>query len=179
MKILFDFFPIIFFFTAYKFYGIYIATAVAMVASVLQVSIFWLKHRKFELTHILTLVFIFVLGGATILSHNAIFIKWKPTVIYWTMAILFIGSHFFKKTLLERMMDKKITLPHTAWKTLNISWITFFLIIGGINLLVAYNFSTDTWVNFKLFGVVGCTIVFGILQSLWISRLIDKIKPNP
>lgn len=174
MKLLFDFFPIILFFTAYKIYGIYTATAVAMIASVLQVSIFWLKYRKFELAHILTLFFIFVLGGATLLAHNPMFIKWKPTVIYWVMALLFAGSRFTKKTLLERMMDKRISLPPPAWHKLNISWIVFFAIIGGINLLVVYNFSTDVWVNFKLFGVVGCTIIFGILQSLWIAKFVKS-----
>jgi len=170
MKILFDFFPIILFFTAYKFYGIYTATAVAMGASALQVSIFWLKYRKFELIHILTLFFIFVLGGATIWSHNPIFIKWKPSVIYWIMALLCIISRFSKKTFFERLLGGKIKLPATAWKFLNLSWTIFFLVMGSINLLVAYQCSTDTWVNFKLFGIVGCTIIFGIIQSFWIAK---------
>lgn len=174
MKLLFDFFPIIFFFIAYKIYGIYVATAVAMVAAVIQVSVFWLKYRRFELVHILTLAFIFILGGATLFSHNPMFIKWKPTVIYWVMAGLFLGSRFSKKTLLERMMDKKVDLPKTAWKKLNLSWIVFFIIIGSVNLLVVYKCSTDTWVNFKLFGVVGCTIIFGIMQSLWIAKWMKK-----
>ena len=174
MKMLFDFFPIIFFFVAYKIFGIYDATAVAMAASLLQVGIFWLKNRRFELIHVLSLAFIFILGSATLIAHDPMFIKWKPTVIYWVMAAIFGGSHLSKKTLLEHMMGKKINLPAKAWKTLNTSWIIFFTTMGGLNLFVVYNFSTNAWVNFKLFGILGTTILFGILQSLWITKFVKK-----
>jgi intracellular septation protein len=174
MKMLFDFFPVIFFFIAYKLFDIYVATVVAMVASLLQVGIFWIKNRRFELIHLIALALIFILGSATIVAHNPMFIKWKPTVIYWIMAVIFLCSRLGKKTVLEHMMDKKITLPTQVWKTLNYNWIIFFVIMGGINLLVVYNCSTNTWVNFKLFGIFGVTVIFGILQLLWVEKFAKK-----
>ena len=175
MKLLFDFFPIILFFIAYKLFGIYVATAVAMLASFLQVAGFWFKHHRFESTHLITLVIILLLGSATIFLHDAMFIKWKPTVVYWIFALLFLGTQFIgNKTLIQRMIGGKITLPNFVWNRLNLLWGIFFAVMGVANLYVVYNFTTNAWVNFKLFGTLGLTIVFVVLQSFYIARYIEK-----
>lgn len=174
MKLLFDFFPIFCFFIAYKFFGIYPATAVAMGASVIQVGCFWFKHRRFEITHIITLVLIIVLGSATLFLHNPVFIKWKPTAIYWVLALLFLGSQFSGNPVLKRLMGSKITLPQLIWNRLNTCWVIFFSVLGLVNIYVAYHYSTNTWVNFKLFGILGCTLVFGIIQSLYMAKYLES-----
>jgi intracellular septation protein len=177
MKLLFDFFPILLFFLGYKFYGIYVATIIAMIASLLQVGFFWLKHRRIEIMHAITLVLILILGTATIFSHNAIFIKWKPTAIYWVFALLFFGSQFIgNKPFIQRLMGDKITLPQNIWQKLNLSWALFFSSMGGVNIFVAYKFSTEIWVNFKLFGTLGGTLIFGILQSIYMAKYLKNTQ---
>lgn len=189
MKFLFDFFPILFFFVAYKLYGIYVATAVIIVASVIQISWFWIKNHRLEKMHLITLGLVLVLGGATLLLRDPVFIYWKPTVVNWAFAIAFFGSQFIgKKNFLQRMLDSQITVtsPH-VWRNLNFAWVAFFLAMGIINLYVAYNFEENTWVNFKLFGMMGLTFVFVIAQSFYLMRYIvpdeeqtetDKSQPT-
>ena len=175
MKLLFDFFPVICFFVVYKIYGIYTATLIMIAASTLQIGGFFLKYRRFEITHLLTFAIILVLGGATIITKNPTFIKWKPSVISFLMALIFMFSQLIcGKSFLQYMLEKKVTLAKSIWNRLNLSWILFFVALGSINLYVAYHFSTNTWVNFKLFGVLGATIMFSILQSFYISKHIDK-----
>ncbi|WP_455222322.1 septation protein A [Kaarinaea lacus] len=170
-KFLADFFPVLLFFIAYKVYDIYVATAVAIAASFIQVGAHWLKHKKFENSHLITLAILVVFGGATILLHDEMFIKWKPSVVNWIFAAVFLGSQFIgSKTIVERMMSKSVTLPATVWLKLNLSWVIFFIALGVINLFVVYNFDTDTWVNFKLFGMMGLTILFVIVQAVYMSR---------
>ena len=179
MKLLFDFFPILLFFIAYKIYGIYTATVVAIVAAFIQVAWFWLQHRRFETMHLVTLGLIVVLGGATLILQDEMFIKWKPTVVNWLFAVVFAGSHFIgNKTIIERMMGGNITLPQPIWARLNASWTMFFLILGVTNLYVLYNFDTDTWVNFKLFGMLGLTLAFVVLQAVYLGRHI-KAQEKP
>ena len=185
MKLFFDFLPIVLFFIAYKFgggiyqwdgqeydiKGIYVATAVMIVASILQVTITWLLTRKVEKSHLITLGLVLVLGGATLWLQNPNFIKWKPTAVNWLFALAFIFSQLFTdKSLLERMMAEHIQLPTTVWFRLNISWVLFFIGSGFANLYVAFNFDEATWVNFKLFGLLGLTIVFIIGQSIYLSK---------
>ena len=171
MKFLFDFFPILLFFLAYKVYDIYVATAVAIAASFIQVGLHWLKHRKIENSHLITLVILILFGGATLLLQDETFIKWKPSVVNWVFALVFLASQFIgNKTIIERMMSKSITLPAAIWTKLNLSWVVFFIALGIINLYVVYNYDTDTWVNFKLFGMMGLTIVFIIGQAFYMSR---------
>ena len=173
MKLLFDFFPIVLFFLGYKFYGIYAATMTMIVASLLQTGIFWLKHRRLELTHVITLASGLILGAATLFFHNEIFIKWKPTAIYWVFAILFGGSQIIgSQPLIERLMGNKISLPKLVWQRLNLCWAVFFAGMGAINLYIAYQFNTNVWVNFKLFGTLGGTIIFVILQSLYMGKYL-------
>lgn len=179
MKLLFDFLPIFLFFITYKFYGIYTATGVAIVVSLLQVTVNRIKNKRFETMHLITFFSILILGGATLLMHNEIFIKWKPTILYWLLGLLFIGTSLFgKKPLLQRMMEANIELPITIWQRLNISWAIFFLALGGLNLFVVYHFNTNTWVNFKLFGTLGLTLLFVIIQSLYMARYIN-LKAEP
>ena len=180
MKLLFDFFPIVLFFVAYKLYGIYIATTVAIAATFVQIGAYWLKNRTVEKMHLVTLALITILGGATLFLHDPIFIKWKPTLINWAFAIAFLVSNYVgKKPILRRMMDKQITLPTKVWNRLNFSWASFFAIMGVINLFVVYNFDTNTWVNFKLFGMLGLTVLFVIIQAIYLSRHIQDDDLNP
>ncbi len=195
MKFFFDLFPVILFFVVFKFYGdvvgaesslciyslciaggkegaIYAATAVAILASFVQVGIFWARHRRFENMHVVTLVLLTLLGGATILFQDETFIKWKPTVVNWVFGAAFLGSQFIgSKTLIQRMMEKNIRLDTEAtWVRLNLAWVAFFVAMGLINLYVAYNFDTDTWVNFKLFGLMGLTLLFVFAQAIFLAR---------
>lgn len=180
MKFLIDFFPIALFFIAYKIWGIYVATAIAIGTSVLQVSYEWIRFRKVDKMQWATLVLIVVLGGATLFFHKEIFIKWKPTIINWVFAAVFWGSHYIgKDPIIKRMMNAQIQLPSKVWSTLNYSWVGFFFLSGVVNLYVVYNFSTDVWVNFKLFGVLGMTFLFVILQAVYLSRYASKSRLSP
>ena len=171
MKLFFDFFPIILFFIAYKLFNIYVATGVAIVASIVQLAIYYIMYRRFENMHWFSLAIITVLGGATLLLGNEIFIKWKPTVLYWVLALVFLVSQFLgKKPLIQRMLESNIQLPPQVWFKINMSWVGFFTLVGAVNLYIVYHFSTDTWVNFKLFGVLGLTLLFALLQGVYISK---------
>ncbi len=173
MKMLFDFFPIIVFFAAYKLSdnNMVIATEAGIAATVLQVALFWLKHRRFEKMHLITLVLISVFGGITIALEDSFYIKWKTTILEWVFALVFLASQFFgKKNLVERMMGAAIRAPVHVWRKLNYAWVGFFILMGFINLYVIYNFDDETWVNFKTFGMLGMTIVFVILQSIYVTR---------
>lgn len=175
MKLLYDYFPIICFFVAYKLYGIYVATGVTMAASVLQILAFWLFYKRFEKLHLIMLAFILILGSATLFFHNAIFIKWKPSVIYWIIGVLLICSHYFgKKPIIHRLLGEKMDLPKKVWDRVNFSWGVFFILLGWLNLYVVYHYSTNAWVNFKLFGALGLTLVFAIIQVIYMSRYIVK-----
>lgn len=179
MKILFDFFPILLFFIAYKFVDIYAATVVAIVATFVQVGISWFTRRKVEAMHLLTLVIIVVFGGLTLYLHDEMFIKWKPTVINWLFGAVFLASQWLgEKTMIERMMGATLVLPQAIWRRLNLSWSSFFLLLGVANLLVVYSFDTETWVNFKLFGMLGLTFAFVVVQSLYLSRHLPEPKPE-
>lgn len=180
MKLLFDFFPIILFFIAYKLHGIYAATAVIIVATILQVSYNYLRHKKVEKMHLVTLVIVVVLGGATLLLQDERFIAWKPTMVNWGFALAFLLSHYvFGKTpIVKRMMSAMIELPNQAWLRLSYMWIWFFVLSGLLNLWVYYNFSLDTWVNFKLFGLFGLTFVFILLQGVYIAKKGKFIEPE-
>jgi intracellular septation protein len=174
MKFLFDLFPILLFFLAYKLYDIYVATAVAIAAAFLQTGLYWLKHRKFETMHLVTLGILVLFGGLTLVLHDPVFIKWKPTVVNWLFALIFLGSRFIgQRTLVERMMSHAISVPAAVWLKLNWAWTLFFIAIGLINIYVAYHFSEATWVNFKLFGMLGLTLLFVFVQAFYLSRFME------
>ena len=191
MKFLFDIFPVFLFFVAFKFFGIYVATAVAMGATFVQIGWVWLRHRKIEKTLWISLGVIVVFGSATLLLHDDTFIKWKPTVLYWLFgASLAVGMLVFKKNLVRTMMEKQVTLPDAIWNKLQASWIAFFAFMGAANLYVAFSFSqsfcanvldviaknnceNNIWVNFKLFGGIGLMLVFVVLQALMLGRHVE------
>ncbi len=175
MKLLLDFFPIVLFFVAYKLADIYVATGVAIVATLIQIG--WLRWKtgKVETMQWLSLGIIVVFGGATLLAHDEAFIKWKPTALYWLMGgALAIGQWVFGRNLLRTLMGSQIQLPDAAWRMMNWSWTAFFAFMGALNLWVAYRFDTDTWVSFKLFGGIGLLVVFVLLQSLWLGRHMQE-----
>lgn len=191
MKLFFDFLPIVLFFVAYKLgggiysfngetyqvEGIYAATAVMIAATLFQVSYTWLRHRRIERAHIVTLILVVVLGSLTLWLQNPDFIKWKPTAVNWLFALIFTGAYLFTdKSLLERMMAEHIQLPVKVWARLNLAWIVFFIGSGVANLYVAFNFDEATWVNFKLFGMLGLTLVFVIAQSIYLARHAVEIS---
>ncbi|MDH3326757.1 MAG: septation protein A [Gammaproteobacteria bacterium] len=175
MKFITDFFPILLFFIAYKMYDIYIATAVAIVAAVIQVAYAWHKHRHVENMQWITLGLIVVFGGLTLVLQDETFIKWKPSVVNWLFAIAFLGSQYIGgKTFIERMVSGNFDLPKAVWNRLNMSWVFFFVFSGFANLYVAQNYDTDTWVNFKLFGMLGLTFIFIIGQGIYMTRFMKS-----
>ncbi len=179
MKFLFDLFPVILFFIAFKFGDIYLATGVAMVATFIQIGWVWLKHRKVDTMLWVSLGIITVFGGMTLLFHDETFIKWKPTVLYWSFAAgLAVSMAFFKKNLIRALLTEQIELPDAVWAKLNWSWFGFFVFMGFANLAVAFafGFSTDVWVNFKLFGGTGLMFLFIIVQGLLLSKYIEEKK---
>jgi intracellular septation protein len=179
MKFLFDIFPVVLFFIAFKFYDIYVATAVAMGATFLQIGWVWLRHRKVDNMLWVSLAVIVVFGGATLVLQDETFIKWKPTVLYWLFAAgLAAAALGFRKNLIRAMMEEQVTLPEAVWGKLLVSWIVFFAVMGALNLIVAYNVSTDAWVNFKLFGGIGLMLVFIVLQALLLARHIEDKKAD-
>ncbi|MCG5073738.1 septation protein A [Paraburkholderia tagetis] len=175
MKFLFDLFPIILFFVAFKVWGIFTATAVAIVATLAQIAWVAFRHRKVDPMLWLSLGIVVVFGGATLMLHDETFIKWKPTVLYWAFSVVLLVSQVaFGKNLIEAMMGKQISLPSRIWTQLNFVWSIFFALLGILNLFVAYHFSTDAWVDFKLFGATGILVVFIVGQSLWLSRYMKE-----
>jgi intracellular septation protein len=176
VKLLFDFFPIVLFFVTFKLFedqheGILAATAVVIVATGVQVLVTWLRHRRVENLHLVTLVLVVVLGGVTLLLDDEIFIKWKPTVVNWLFAIAFLASQWVgRRPLVERMLGSNVSLPASVWARLNLSWVLFFVGVGCLNLYVVYNFDTETWVNFKLFGLLGLTLAFVVAQAFYMVR---------
>ena len=175
MKLFFDFFPIILFFATYKLFGIFAATAVAIAATFGQIGWVWFRHRKVDAMLWVSLAIIVVFGGATLFLHDETFIKWKPTVLYWLFSAILLGSAvLFKKNLIRMMMEKQVSMPDAVWGRLNLSWVLFFAVMGVANLYVAFNFSTDAWVNFKLFGSLGLMLVFVFLQGLMLAKYVEE-----
>lgn len=178
MKFLFDLFPVLLFFGAYSISGnIYIATGTAIVATFGQVIYSWLRHRKVDAMLWVSLAMITVLGGATLLLHNKTFILWKPTALYWFFALALLGTKWLKDiNLIEKMMGSQISLPQAVWARLMLAWVVFFVFMGFLNLFVAFQFSEDLWVKFKVFGTLALTLAFVVLQSLYLARHIDPSK---
>lgn len=189
MKFLYDLFPLLLFFAAYKYYGIYTATGVAIAASIVQTAGFWLKHRRFEAMHLVTLGVIVVFGGLTIFLRDDTFIKWKPTLVYWILAALVLGSQVIgSRTVIDRMLSTQVTLPSPVWRKLNLSWGLFFIALGIVNLYVAFYYGvgtldeaarTDLWVNFKVFGLMAITLVFVIAQAFVMARHMQEKPGDP
>jgi len=178
MKVFFDLFPVILFFIAFKKFDIFIATGVAIGATIALIIYSKLKHGKVEKMLMINGIIITVLGGITLLLKDKTFIMWKPTVLYWLLAsALFISNSFFKKNLIKQMMEKMLNPPASAWNKLNLAWIVFLISMGFLNLYVANNYSEDTWVNFKLFGATGLMFTFMIVQTLMLKdHLVEQVE---
>jgi len=186
MKLLFDLFPLIVFFGVFKLYGIFVATGSAIAASLIQVGWLRFSHRKIEVMHWITLGAITILGGATILLQDEVFIRWKPTVVYWSFAVVLFFTQFFgKKTAVEYVMGSQIEFPPNTWRVMNLSFGMFSLAMGFLNLYVAFYYGRDLdpdvqrehWVNFKVFGTLILTFLFIFILMLFVSKHL-KIKES-
>ncbi len=180
-KFLFDLFPMILFFGAYKFAGIYVATGVAIAAAILQIVWIKLRRKPIEPMHWINLTVIVVFGGATLWLQDDTFIKWKPTVLYWLFGgILLVSQLFLGRNLLQKLLGDKISMSPKAWTRLVLSWAIFFLFAGSLNLFVAFSgiFTEAQWVNFKVFGLMGLLILFVIIQSVWLGKHIEHTDPR-
>ncbi|MEP0203532.1 MAG: septation protein A [Halioglobus sp.] len=195
MKQLLEFLPIVLFFIAYQLRGetisiggwehtldgIFSATAVLMLATLIQVVISYLLSRKLEKRALWMLLAVFVFGGATLLFRNQMFIQWKPTIFNWALALAFAGSQFIgNKNLMERTLGSQLELPKQVWTRLNLVWIANFSVVGALNLVVAYLYSEEVWVSYKLYSAIGFTLVLTVLTALLVSPHLsaqDTEKP--
>lgn len=182
MKQLLDFIPLIVFFSAYKMYDIYVATAVLIVCTVVQYGITFLVARRLEKAQWVTVIAVLLFGGVTLALRDETFLKWKAPIVNWLFAAVFLGSQFIgDKSLVERVMGGSIELPQQIWSRLNISWVLFFLITGSANYYVAFNHH-EYWVDFKVFGSLGITFIFMIFQTIYLFRHIkpeEKLDEEP
>lgn len=202
MKLLFDLFPVILFFTTFKFSEkspeaaadwlgqlpgigtvaaaqapILAATLVVILATFLQIGWVWFRHGKVDKMLWVSLALVVVFGGMTLIFKNESFIKWKPTILYWIFAgSLSVSTLFFKKNALRSMLGEQIQLPEPVWARMNASWVGFFLFMGAANLYIAFNFPTDVWVNFKLFGGMGLLLLFVLAQGVVLSKYMEEKK---
>ena len=197
MKFLFDLFPVILFFVAFKLANIYVATGVAIAATFAQIGWLWLRKRRIEPLLWASLAIVVVFGGATLLLQDETFIKWKPTVLYWLFATVLAGGQLLAgKNLVRSMLSSQVQLPEPVWKRLNLSWAGFFLCMGALNLYVAFSFSegfcadvadmdarttcaNNVWVNFKLFGGTGLMLLFVVAQALLLARHVEEHPGKP
>lgn len=176
MQVITDLLPVILFFIAYKKAGIFVATAVAMISTLVLMLVLWLKRGKIDKMLVINGAVITVLGGITLLLHDKTYIMWKPTVIYWIGAIaLLVSRYVFRHNLIERMLGKVMAPPPHVWDKLNLYWITFLAGLGILNLYVAFHFDENAWVNFKLFGTTSLMFVFILaqvfaLKDYWIEQ---------
>ena len=182
MKAASDFIAVILFFLTYILTkNIIWATSVAVVAGIAQAAFLWWKFRKLETMQWVSLLLIIVFGGATILTGNRTFIMWKPTLLFWTGAIAILISNIIKKNSLQALLGKEISLPDAVWKKLAISWMFFLIIMGFVNLAVAYPFSAEreaVWNNYKFFGAIPLTFLFSLAQVIYLNRYLPKENKN-
>lgn len=175
MQLIYEILPVLLFFLAFKIYGIYVATVVGIVSTFLQVIIYRLWTKAWDNKQLITLVVFLFFGGMTLYFHDPIFVKWKPTIVFWVFALIILGSQLLaKKPLMQRLMENgmqgKGVIPSTVWKRLNILWAIFFLIMGSLNLYIAYYYSNDAWVNFKFYGLTIAILIFSVLQAIYLMR---------
>ena len=178
MKAFLDFFPVVLFFIFFKLSDVYTATAVAIVATVAQIA--WLKYKvgKVETMQWVSLGVIVIFGGATLISHDETFIKFKPSVLYIVMALaLIVGEYGFGKNFIKQLMSSQMQVPDPVWRVLVNAWGLFFIGMSALNLWVAYNFDTDTWVNFKMFGGIGLMFVFVLGQAIFLAKYMKQDDP--
>jgi intracellular septation protein len=184
MQSLIDLLPVVLFYVAYKFSDFRTAIAVMMVAMTVQVALTWLITRTVHRMTLVSAGLVVGLGAISLSLHNELVFKWKPTILFWILAIVFLGSQFVgAKPIAQRFLQsaskEEINVPAGDWRALNLMWVVFFAAVGAINLYVAYNFPENVWVNFKLFGLTGLTLVFAMGQALWLSRREAGAEPRP
>lgn len=178
MKQWLDFVPLFLFFAAYKLYGIFPATAVLVGASIVVYGGIWIADRKLEKNHVITLVATIAFGSITLLLRDENWLKWKAPIINWIFAVVFLASHFIgDKVVIERMLGHALQVPTQVWQRLNIAWVLFFIFAGAANLYVAFTY-TQYWVDFKVFGSLGMTLVFLIGQMFYLSRYLPGDDEN-
>jgi intracellular septation protein len=173
MKFLFDLFPVAFFFVAIQIWDIFVATAVAIVATVLQVGWLLVRRKKVEPMLWASLGIILVFGGLTLYLRDKTFILWKPTVLYWLFGAVLAGSAFLGRNLIRALLSDQMRLPERIWSRLNWAWVGFFAVMGVVNLYVAFNYSEKVWATFKLFGGMGLMLLFVVAQSLILARYMQ------
>lgn len=182
MQFLYEILPVFLFFIAFKFYGIYVATVVGIAATIIQVLATRLWFKTWDKKQLITMAVFLVFGGMTLYFHNPIFVKWKPTIVFWVFAIVIVGSQLFTaKPIMQRMMEglfeeKGGVVPSWAWKKLNIIWALFFASLGTLNLYIAYYFSNDAWVNFKFYGITGALFLISLFQAIYLLRFMNENK---
>jgi intracellular septation protein len=172
MQLLFDFLPVIAFFVGYKVSGnnIFVATTVLIVAVIVQTAVQWLRHRKVSSMALISGGLVLVFGGLTLAIHDKQFIQWKVTIVNWLFAVAFLASHFVgERPITQRIMGENVQLERQQWLRLSWAWIVYFLVMGTLNLYVAYNFAEEVWVNFKLYGTIGLTVLFALGQGFWLA----------
>jgi len=171
MQFLIDLLPVIAFFVAYKIADIYVATVVLIVGVLAQTAYSWVRHRKVSPMLLASAVLVLVFGGLTLAIHDPVFIKWKPSIVNWLFAAAFLASQYMRgPTIVQRMLGENVALDAGSWRKLNMAWVVFFLVAGALNLYVAFRYDEATWVNFKLFGLMGLTLAFALAQGVWLSR---------
>lgn len=181
MQALFEFLPVLLFFIAFKVYGIYVATVVGIVATAIQVLVTKLWLKKWDKKQLITLGIFVLFGGMTLYFHNPLFVKWKPTIVFWIFALAILVSQVvMKQPLMQKMMEgalKEHAIPDAAWKKVNMMWAFLFFALGAINIYVAYNFSDDAWVNFKFYGITLAMIIASVLQVMYLFKYISEKTP--
>lgn len=204
MKLVFDLFPVVLFFVSFQLAQkgpaeaaavidavtgplgvaapttlaqapVLVATLVAIAATFLQIGILIALRRRIDKMMWASLAVIVVFGGATLALHDELFIKWKPSVLYWLFALALAAAELaFGRNPMKAMLGEQVQMPDIAWRKLNLSWIVFFALMGAANLIVAFNFSTETWVSFKLFGGLGLMFLFVLAQGVFLARYVEE-----
>jgi intracellular septation protein len=175
MQLFLDYIPIVIFIAAYFYRDIFFATGVLMVVMPIILLLQWMRTRKVNRMYLASTALVLVLGSATLFYRNATFLYWKPTILNWAIAAVFLGSQWIgEKTIVQRMLGGAAALSPAQWIRLNQIWTAFFILIGAVNLYVAYTFSEAFWVQFKLFGMLGLTVVFVIVQSIWLAAATKR-----
>jgi len=177
MQLLIDYIPIVIFIIAYFFKDIFFATGVLMAVMPMVLLVQWLMTKKVNKIYLASTALVLILGSATLYFRNATFLYWKPTVLNWAFAIAFLGSQWIgEKPFVHRMLGSAAELSRSQWNRLNFMWVVFFAFVGAVNLYVAYNFSEEFWVKFKLFGMLGLTLVFVVVQSIWLTMVMKDAE---
>lgn len=183
MHLFYEILPVFLFFLAFKFYGIYTATIVGIIATTIQVLATRLVTKQWDRKQLITMSVFLVFGGMTLYFHNPIFVKWKPTIVFWVFSFaILITQIFTKKPLMQRMMEGAMegqhSIPQRVWRNVNLLWGIFFIVMGGVNIYIAYTYSDDIWVNFKFYGITGALLVVSVIQAIYLVRFMTDKQPS-